>query len=370
METIRHAVGIRNGVMVMPNDAADLRTITGLLDRIPLSRGGTAEMPGSWLSDRTALIAEVTAAIIAFQTVNRRPVIDGVVDPGGGTLQQMNALAGPTPITATVVGSGSGPRMWPVADPTSLDGTRPLRRRDISPSITRTLIRIDGSSVKWFGVVVPQNSTGVVVGGVPHIFFTPSPWQHHPPCVDSDYDQFNSVWMDLADNYTSVIGSQLVASGARQILVIPFYKNSQASDLGDFLTNWKEVISAVVTAAISSIDPLFLRDRFEFDRIFSSSFSNGIVTHQNFNTRGTAAASMTRMGFDLDGQASGSLWRPSRAVVYLNRSAPNGINPMGANWYVGGRFAEVRTGYLPGTGDHSLCPFLLLHGLSRFGNIP
>jgi len=112
--------------------------LTGLLDRIPLSSGGTAEMPGGWLSDRAALIAEVTAAIIAFQTVNHRPVIDGVVDPGGGTLQQMNALAGPVPIIATIVGSGSGPRMWPVADPTSLDGTRPLRRRDISPSITKS----------------------------------------------------------------------------------------------------------------------------------------------------------------------------------------------------------------------------------------
>jgi len=370
METIRHAVGIRNGVTVMPNDAADLRTITSLLDRIPLSRGGTAEMPGSWLTDRTALIAEVTGAIIAFQTVNGRRVIDGVVDPGGGTLQQMNALAGPVPIIAAVAGSTSGSRMWPVADPASFDGTRPLRRRDIAPTITRMLISADGSSIKWFGVVVPQNPTGGIVGGAPHIFFTPSPWQHHPPCVDGDYDQFNSVWLDLADNYTSVIGSQLVASGARQILVIPFYKNAQASDLGSFLSNWKEVISAVLTQAISSIDPLFLRDGFDFDRIFSSSFSNGIVTHQNFNTRGAAAASMTRMAFDLDGQASGSLWRPSRAVVYLNRSAPSSINPMGTNWYVGGRFAEVRTGYLPGTGDHSLCPFLLLHGLSQFGNLP
>src|SRR5260370_39888792 len=97
METIRQAVGIRHGVTVMPNDAADLRTITGLLDRIPLSGGGTAEMPGSWLSDRAALIAEGTGAIITFQTVNRRPVIDGVVDPGGGPVQHMNALAAPTP---------------------------------------------------------------------------------------------------------------------------------------------------------------------------------------------------------------------------------------------------------------------------------
>ncbi len=235
METIRQAVGIRNGVTVMPNDAADLRTITRLLDRIPLANGGTAEMPGGWLTDRAALIAEVTDAIIAFQTVNHRPVIDGVVDPGGGTLQQMNALAGPAPIVATVAGSGSGSRTWPVADPASFDGLRPLRRRDISPNITQQLVSVDAGSVKWFGVVVPQTPSGEIIGGAPHIFFTPSPWQHHPPCSDGAYDAFDSVWQDLADKYTSIIGSQLVVSGVRQILVIPFYKNAQASDLGNFL---------------------------------------------------------------------------------------------------------------------------------------
>jgi len=259
--------------------------------------------------------------------------------------------------------------MWPVADPTSLDGTRPLRRRDISPSITKILVSVDGSSIKWFGVVVPQNSAGQIVGGAPHIFFTPSPWQHQPPCVDGAYDQFDSVWLDLANKYTSIIGSQLVVSGAPQILVMPIYKNAQASNLGDFLTNWKEVISAVVTEAISSMDPLFLRDRFDFNRIYSSSFSNGIVTHQNFNTQGAGAASMTRMGFDLDGQAAGSLWQPSRAVIY-STAAPSGINPVGTKWFVGGRFGDIRPGYMPGTSDHSLCPFLLLHGLSQFGNLP
>jgi len=211
--------------------------------------------------------------------------------------------------------------------------------------------------------------SGAIVADAPRIL-APSPWQHQPPCVDNAYDQFDSVRLDLANKYTSIIGSQLVVSGARQILVIPFYKNIQASNLGDFLTNWKEVISTVLTEAISSMDPLFLRDRFDFDRIYSSSFSNGIVTHRNFNTQGTGAASMTRMAFDLDGQAAGSLWQPSRAVVYSTTAAPGGINPVGTKWFVGGRFTEIQPGYIPGTSDHSLCPFLLLHGLSLFGNLP
>ena len=98
----------------------------------------------------------------------------------------------------------------------------------------------------------------------------------------------------------------------------------------------------MITAAVVSIDPLFLRDKFEFNRIFSSSFSNGIVTHQNFNTLGAAANSMTRRAFDLDGQASGSHWRPSKGVIYSNTPTPAGTNPVGSVWYVGRRFAQIR----------------------------
>src|SRR5262245_17089771 len=126
METISQAVGIRDGVNMMPNNQADLRTVTGLLDRIPLENGGTAAAPGMWGSDRMTLIAQVTAAIVTFQTVNRRPKIDGVVDPGGGTLKRMNQLAGPGPVTATVVSGDVNSRLWVVAESASLDGTAPL----------------------------------------------------------------------------------------------------------------------------------------------------------------------------------------------------------------------------------------------------
>jgi hypothetical protein len=224
-------------------------------------------------------------------------------------------------------------------------------------------VTVTGTSIKWFGVVIPLNQSGQIAGGAPHIFFTPSPWQGG--YQDNTYDQFTR-WNGLWDKYTSAIGSQLVASGAPQILVIPFYKNSQAANLGSFLTNWQEVISAVVTAAIISIDPLFLRDTFVFSQIFTSSFSNGIVTQQNFHMRGTNVSSMTRFLFDLDGQAAGSNWRPSGGIIYLNTPVPRGVNPVGTHWHVGGRFAQIRPSY-PGTRDHNLCPFLLMHGLTRFG---
>jgi hypothetical protein len=39
----------------------------------------------------------------------------------------------------------------------------------------------------------------------------------------------------------------------------------------------KEAVTAVVTAAIDSIDPFALRDRFEFNEIYSTSFSDGWI---------------------------------------------------------------------------------------------
>lgn len=224
METITQAVGTRNGVTMMPNNQPDLRTVTGLLDRIPMANGGTAVTPGLWSSDRTVLIGQVTAAILAFQAANRRPVIDGVADPGGGTIRLMNQLAAPGPVTATVVQGDVNSQLWVVAEPPSLPGTGPLRPRDISPRLTRKLVSVNGTSIKWFGVVVPLNGSGGIAGGAPHLFFTPAPWQgaHY----DNTYDQFTQ-WNGLWDKYTSIIGSQLVVSGVPQILVIPFYKNSQ-----------------------------------------------------------------------------------------------------------------------------------------------
>jgi hypothetical protein len=364
METISQAVGVRNGVAMMPNNAADLQTVTGLLDRIASAQGGTADTPGLWPTDRTSLISAATADIVTFQTINQLRAIDGVVDPGGRTLQLLNQLAGPAPITATVVIAEVNQQTWFIADPSTLDRTGPIGTQPVAPQLTRKLISVTGTSIKWFGVVVPLDSSGSVAGGSPHIFFTPSPGQH--PCFHSDYAQFvGTSWQDLWDKYTSAIGSQLVASGATEILVIPFYEDSQTSNLGSFLTEWQQAVSAVVTAAINDTDPLFLRDTFTFNSIFTSSFSNGIVPHQNFNTQGTGVGGMTTVGFDLDGQASGSRWHPPGGIVYSN-VAPGSNNPVGRQWFVGGRLAQLGRFY-PGSSTHNLCPFLLIHGLTFFG---
>jgi hypothetical protein len=128
-------------------------------------------------------------------------------------------------------------------------------------------------------------------------------------------------------------------------------------------------VSAVVTAAINSIDPYMLRDTFTFDRIVSSSFSNGYVAHQGFHNKAAGAAAMTDVLFDLDGQAGGSTWRPAKGVIYLNRT-PGAVNPVGGRqWYVGGRW-EPKFKPLYGGGNvngHAASRnHLLYHGLWQF----
>ena len=373
LSTIDRPVGIRNGVTVQPNTPKDLDTVKELLDRIPSASGGAADVPGVWETDRTLLIAEVTAFIVAFQTINRRPTIDGAIDPNGGTLALMNRLAAEPPMRAVVVqppgqrAEVMNPGLY-VASVESLPGRGVLRKAVVAAAYTRKLVRVDASSIKWFGVAVPRSLNPV---NLPHVFFTPTPAQGH--YFDPGYDAFTS-WGQLWDDYTSRIGGQICAATSDQILVIPFYKNSQSQGLGSFSTNWQDVIAAVVTAAINAIDPLFLRDTYAFDRIVSSSFSNGWIAHKLFNGSPGAAA-MTAAAFDLDGaaaQPSSFGWHPTRAVRYLNRPVPGQqANPVGGrDFHVGGRWGEIDKIYAPAdrSKTHFMCSaHLLFHGVSMFG---
>jgi hypothetical protein len=376
--TISAAVGMQSGLSIVPNKLADLTVVTGLFDRISVSKGGTAEIGGLWASERTALIEEVTTQIFTFQTVNHRPIIDGVIDPYGGTLKLMNQLAAdpiPMPgggIIATVVPAPGGSTetfssQVLVADVGTMPGTGQLRPAWVPSSYCRRLIRIDGSSIKWFGVVIPGSGAGDTFGTVPHINFTPTPIQGN--YYDSTYESFGG-WGQLWADYTSIIGGQMAASGADQVLVIPFYQTSQSGKLGNhFLNNWQEVVASVLTAAINSVDPFRLRDTFTFDRIVSSSFSNGWVTHQHFNTQAFEAAARTDQLFDLDGVSaipSSKDWRTP--VGYLNLPPTAWGNPVGGmRWYVGGRWNNFAPLYGGSFLTHAFCRnHLLYHGLWQY----
>lgn len=371
--SISAAVGIRNGVQMMPNTPGDLAKITDLFDRIHVRDGGTMEIGGLWQTERMALISELAAQIVTFQTTNNRPIIDGAIDRDGGTLREMNRLAdsgpGPSPSnSAEVVATGRDEdysTQFFAANVATLPGLGLLMPESHNIDISRRLVRIDGCSIKWFGVVVPATGQSQSGQSVPHIHFTPTPIQGG--YADSQYESFNG-WMQLWADYTDIPGGQMAGAGADHILVTPFYKTAQAyTGMGDFLNNWRQVVSAVIAAAINSIDPLRLRDGFEFDRIVSSSFSNGYVAHKQFYEKATGAADMTDVLFDLDGVAGGSTWRPPKGVIYLNRQPPALLNPVGANWYVGGRWQNFAPFYGGNLNTHACCRnHLLYHALWQY----
>ena len=371
---ISAAVGTRHGITPLPNLPGDLDIIKDLFDRIPMASGGTFEIANvPWQSDRTLLIAEITGQIAVFQGTNPPATVDMAIDPRGGTLRRMNELANDPPVVAHVAPPPGNYQQDFVVDVPlyaaehSLAGQLPLIPMGQRVEYSRRLVSFNGSSIKWFGVLVPSNVSDPA-NAIPHLFYTPTPIQGG--YRDESYQSFGG-WGQLWDDYTSRIGGLISASGANQILVLPFYMTGQGYALGSFLQNWQETISAVVTAALNDMNPYYLdNSTYSFSQIVSASFSNGVNAHRNFHTNGAGATDMTQVLFDLDGvaQTGGSNWRPSKGVIYQNRGSPTGQNPMGNNWFVGGRWGAFDA-VKPETSrfsHHACSEHLLFHGLSRY----
>jgi len=355
----------------MPSTQRDLDKVTDLFDRIRVLDGGSMEIGGVWATDRNAVIAEVTAQIVVFQTTNRRPVVDGVIDPAGGTLKRMNELArasGVAPLLriATLAAAPNGllediDSGAIVTEPISVRGSAQMMPLTVKTQYTRKLVRYEGSSITWFGVVVPA----VPLCGQfkTHLNFTPSPAQGR--YYDSGYDTF-TTWAQLWDDYTDVIGGQIAAATSDQILVLPFYRNSQVKDLGGFLQDWKSVIESVITVVIDDLDPTALRDTYVCRDLVTSSFSNGWVAHNNFQGKAQGASGLTSAIYDLDGVAGGSHWVPPKSTVYRNQTVPRGANPQGNIYYVGGRWNAFAPFYGGHLNTHACCRnHLLYHALKQ-----
>jgi hypothetical protein len=375
--TISQAVGIRNGVRPCPNVQVDLNKIGDLFDTIPTEVGGTREGIGQWSMVRATLIAEITAQITIFQGMQPGLTVDGAIDPLGNTLKRMNAIAaaqlgGVTVISATVdhnvtpyseIGQDVS---FTAIDTFSMPGRGPLKIIRDKWSYVRRLVRVEDCSIKWFGVLFNAVGGTAQFGSVPHIYFTPHPAQGR--YLDPGYDSFTS-WHKLWHDYTQAPGRQIVTAGKDQVLVVPFYTNAQhRGGLGDFLSNWKETVTTVVTAAIDSIDPTALRNRFEFDELYSTSFSDGWIPHRQFHTEGLGVQQMTTRVIDLDGQAAHppSHWRPAQGIVYLDRPPPRLGNPVGTEWYVGGRWTQqimMDDWHGRFTGHAACSSYLLYHGM-------
>ena len=352
------------------NNAGDVIAVKEAFNEIPADLGA----PASTLVVDGDLTQELIDAITNFQLFHQLPSADGLISPGKATHKRLNlilqVLESPAP-TATVAPTPGGfsttvgPEGNTVAEPDSVPGFGSLQPATVNYEFERRLVRVDGASINWFGVVLPRPLPVGASLGIPHIAFTPTPIQGG--YSDATYDTFTG-WEKLWGDYTSVIGFQLMASGVSQVLVLPFYRTAQQQDLGDFYINWQSVISAVVSVAVNSVDPLFLSGDYTFQQIVSSSFSNGWVTHREFNTKAVGASAMTSVLFDLDGVAAQSTWQPANGVIYRNQTPPTPDNPQGINWYVGGRWNQFAQFYPPGAmNTHACCRnHLLYHGLTQF----
>ncbi|GEP56980.1 hypothetical protein [Reyranella soli] len=373
---ISEAVGIRNGVRPCPNRQSDLEKIRDLFDAIPTDAGGTRDSIGTWAAVRQVLIAEIAAQITIFQGAQPGLTVDGAIDKSGSTLKRMNAIAaaqgGVTMITATVSHdvapySETGSDIsFTAIDSFTMPGRGPLKIIRDRWSYVRRLVRVENCSIKWFGVLFNAPGGTAQFGSVPHIYFTPHPSQGH--YYDPGYDSF-TTWRKLWHDYTQAPGRQIVTAGKDQVLVVPFYTNAQhRGGLGDFLQNWQETVSTVVTVAIDSVDATALRGRFEFNEIYSSSFSDGWIPHRQFQTEGSGVQQMTTRIIDLDGQAAHppSHWRPAKSIVYLDQPPPRQGNPVGNLWYVGQRWSRqiMMDDWGGAFSGHAACSsYLLYHGM-------
>ena len=65
------------------------------------------------------------------------------------------------------------------------------------------------------------------------------------------------------------------------------------------------------------------RDNYQFDTIYTASFSNGWYAHSAFQGKAVGASSMTRYLFDLDGRAA----KPSSIQVTAKRPPSRAVRP-------------------------------------------
>ncbi|MBM4074769.1 MAG: hypothetical protein FJ267_03910 [Planctomycetes bacterium] len=259
--------------------------------------------------------------------------------------------------------------------PTTVSGTGKIKYTGNDLTFSRSLYRVDGCSIKWIGVVLPEK---VIFEPTPLIFFTPQPANGN--IQDGDYDKLGPLWYRLFWNYSYWMGSQMAAAHSSQtVMVIPLYKNSQATKLGDFNVHWEPIVREILTKALNKKDPLIIRaDKTSFKKIYTASYSSGVAPHQHFHKSGENVVAMTKKLFALDGKiGSGNWidWTFPDAIVYKDRPATN-PNPRGNVYFLANRWFSddpklrlaqknmlgIRDGF--GDSSHWLpAQFMLYHGL-------
>ena len=150
-----------------------------------------------------------------------------------------------------------------VLAPASIAGLE-LQFFTATTEFTALLVHItDGIEPCWFGVAVPS---GVTETHVAHIFFHPYPtqvWEIQPQpkkgipgkpfYQPQDYASFSGHWPRLF-SYVETIGIQIGFARKKQILIIPFLKNTvEQGGLGRLTTQWEDIITTITMLALGNL---------------------------------------------------------------------------------------------------------------------
>lgn len=229
-------------------------------------------------------------------------------------------------------------RSFSVVEPGSVSGIGKVKYTAAEISFERRLYRVEGSSIKWIAVLLPKS---LYLEPIPLIFFMPQPG-NDPALLASDFDGFKGKWPELFRAYTYYIGGQLAAASQCQgALVMPFYADSQAANLGNFNVHWQPIVREILTDALMKKDPLIIRgDQTSFKNIMTAGYSSGVVVHKHFHAKGADVESMTSRLYSLDGKIGPSHWEDwsfSGSIVYKDQEARM-PNPRGNVYYLANRW--------------------------------
>lgn len=301
MTSISGPVGIRNRTQQVANAVVDQAKIIGLLSLIGSKDGGKL---GVWIPPPLPGSAgqcprPLADAILGFQELWRARgelrSADGVVDPGGGTLRKLDALAA----SGVLVGPGGiDPSIirFRQTNPKEKTDIHDVKQMVISPLTVGGLLqeisqtgsireflfemRKDGT-VYWIGAAVPQGTSDF---SKVQVFFHPTVVQNQgkglPPLVhaaEGDYPAFRGGWSRSLQRYVAMQGGQL--AGARQTpLIVPFMTMAAFTGRAPaymFATRPTETLNAIMTAVRDAAVPS-MPDPVQVSRIGVSSFSSGI----------------------------------------------------------------------------------------------
>ncbi|MDA7415739.1 hypothetical protein PGB34_05125 [Xenophilus arseniciresistens] len=293
-EVLEKPVGLRMKLSQVANLSGDQEAIVRLLAGIPMESGGR---PGLSSGPRGQCPKELGLAIWDFQTrwlgkgIKKR---DGVVDPGGSTLAQLNLLStgaapligpGGTDPTARAIEvsleSVNGQYGVVITNPVVANLSEPVLREvplALPVSLYRCKVRKNGRSF-WIGAAVPVGTldyTGV------QLYFHPTPTNGGVVhAADPDYASFGGGWAGSIERYLPMIGGQL--AGVRpMVLLTPFMTMAAMSDgaANMFTEQGVEMLNAVMAALQRESN--WTMNAPDLQQIGVTSFSSGIEYLRRF----------------------------------------------------------------------------------------